>query len=435
MADVQPLRGIRYTRDTVGDLAQVITPPFDVISPEAQVRYYERHPYNVIRLELGRHEPTDNTLNNVYTRAAATFAEWRLQGILYQETLPCYYIYQQRFTCAGQSYARTSVFARVRLEPWSARVILPHEHIRTKDKDDRLKLLHACAANLSPIMGMYEDAQGQMRHLLSNYADKPEVQIVDELGEEHCLHPITDPDLMTLIHNFFAPRQLYIADGHHRYTTALQYRDEVRQQRRELHPLDGANFVLMALIDRDDPGWLVLPTHRLLFDLSMDKLNTLSQSQLAQYFILQAIDAEESIEQVLAKLNQAGYHSPSLVLKTQGQTLLLSINQQGRERMARSGHSAAWNELDVAIVQTLILEDLLGLSSEDIAAGRYIRYSHHTQETWQSLQRQDAQAIILLNGIPLRQVCEVAQADDRMPQKSTYLYPKLATGLVMNLLF
>ena len=432
MADVQPFRGLRYTREKVGDLAQIITPPFDVISKEAQARYYERHPYNIVRLELGRQEPTDDTLNNVYTRAAVTLSEWRLQHILYQEALPCYYLYQQRFSYADQSYTRTSLLARVRLEPWSARVVLPHEHIRTKDKEDRLNLLRACSTNLSPIMCMYEDSQGQIRHLLDNYAKKPEIQTVDEVGEEHRLHPITDPELMILLHNFFAPRQLYIADGHHRYTTALQYRDEVHQQRLELHPMDGVNFVLMALIDIEDPGWLVLPTHRILFDLSRDKLNTLSQQQLAQYFTVQALDTQESSEKVLAKLARAGQQYPSLVLKTQDQTLLLSISEQGEERMAQSGHSAAWNELDVAIVQTLILEEQLGLSPEDIAAGRYVRYSHDTPETWQALQSQDAQAIILLNGISLQQVCDVAQADDRMPQKSTYLYPKLVTGLVMN---
>jgi uncharacterized protein (DUF1015 family) len=432
MADVQPFRGLRYTREKVGDLAQIITPPFDVISKEAQARYYERHPYNVIRLELGRQEPTDNTLNNVYTRATVALSEWRLQDILYQEAIPGYYLYQQRFTYAGQTFTRTSLLARVRLEPWSARVVLPHEHIRTKDKEDRLNLLRACSTNLSPIMCMYEDPQRQIRHLLSNYADKPEIQIIDEVGEEHRLHPITDPELMILIHNFFAPRQLYIADGHHRYTTALQYRDEVHQQRKELHSMDGVNFVLMALIDIEDPGWLVLPTHRILFDLSQDKLDTLSPQQLAQCFTVEVLNPQESSEKVLANLAQAGQQRTSLVLKTQEQTLLLSINEQGKERMAQSGHSAAWNELDVAIVQTLILEEQLGLSLEDIAAGRSIRYSHDTRETWQALQSKEAQSIILLNSIPLRQVCDVAQADDRMPQKSTYLYPKLVTGLVMN---
>ncbi len=432
MADVQPFRGLRYVREKIGDLAQIITPPFDVISQEAQARYYERHPYNVIRLELGRQEPTDNMLNNVYTRAATTLSAWRLQNILYQEALPCYYLYQQRFTSGGQTFTRTSLLARVRLEPWNARVILPHEHIRTKDKEDRLNLLRACSTNLSPIMCMYDDPQGQIRHLLSNYVDKPEIQILDEVGEEHRLHPITDPELMVLLHNFFAPRQLYIADGHHRYTTALQYRDEVYQQRKELDPMDGVNFVLMALIDIEDPGWLVLPTHRILFDLSQDQLNMLSQQQLGQYFTVQVLDSQERCENVVAKLAQAGQQCPSLVLKIQEQTLLLSINDQGKERIAQRGHSTAWNELDVAIAQTLILEEQLGLSAEDIAAGRSIRYSHDTQETWQALQNKEAQAIILLNAIPLRQVCDVAQADDRMPQKSTYLYPKLATGLVMN---
>lgn len=432
MADVQPLRGLRYRREKVGDLAQVITPPFDVINTEAQTRYYKRHPYNIIRLELGRQELTDDMLNNKYTRAAATLSEWRLHNILYQEALPCYYFYQQRFTYAGKSYTRTSLLARVRLEPWDTRVILPHEHIRTKDKEDRLNLLRACSTNLSPLMCMYEDPQGEMRHLLSHYANKPAIQIVDEIEEEHYLHAITDPELIVLIHYFFAPRQLYIADGHHRYTTALQYRDEVHQQRRELHLMDGANFVLMALIEIDDPGWLVLPTHRLLFDLSLDKLNMLSQQQLAHYFTVHTLDTQEASEEVLAKLAQAGQHYPSLVLKTQEQTVLLNINEQGKERMACSGHCAAWNELDVAIAQTLICEELLGLSQDDTAAGRYVRYSHDIQETWQALQSKNVQAIILLNGMPLRQVCDVAQADDRMPQKSTYLYPKLATGLVMN---
>lgn len=432
MADVQPFRGLRYAREKVGDLAQIITPPFDVINEEAQARYYERHPYNVIRLELGRQEPTDNTLNNVYTRAAVTLSEWRLQAILYQEALPGYYLYQQRFTYGDQTYTRTSLLARVRLEPWSARIVLPHEHIRTKDKEDRLNLLHACSTNLSPIMCMYEDTQGQIRHLLSNYADKPEIQIIDEVGEEHRLHPITDPELMILIHNFFAPRQLYIADGHHRYTTALQYRDEVHQQRKELHSMDGVNFVLMALIDIEDPGWLVLPAHRILFDLSQDKLNRLSSQQLAQYFTIKLFDSQETREKILAELAQAGQKQPSLVLKTEDQTLLLSLNEQGKERMAQSGHSTAWNGLDVAIIQTLILEEQLGLSPEDIAANRFIRYSHNEKEAWQALRERDTQTIILLNAIPLGQVRDVAEADDRMPQKSTYLYPKLGTGLVMN---
>src|SRR5712692_6341405 len=191
MADVQLLRAIRYASEVVGDLAQIVTPPFDVISEEAQARYYARSPYNIIRLELGRDEPEDTTLNNRYTRTASTFAEWRMSSILRQDFTPCYYLYQQIFTHNAQTYTRTSLLARVRLEPWSARVVLPHEHTMAKPKDDRLKLLRACVTNLSPIMSLYDDPQGRIRRLLSSYAENVEVQIIDDVNEEHSLHPIT----------------------------------------------------------------------------------------------------------------------------------------------------------------------------------------------------------------------------------------------------
>ncbi len=432
MADVQPLRGLRYTQAKVENLAQVITPPFDVISQEAQQCYYERHPYNVIRLELGRRLSTDNTLDTVYTRAAAALSEWRRQGILQQEAHPGYYLYQQSFTYGAQAYRRTSLLARVRLEPWSSRVVLPHEHTRTKDKVDRLNLLRACATNLSPILCMYDDPQGYLRQLFGTYAEQAEVQVVDEVGEEHRLQPITDGEHIAQIQRFFVQRQLYIADGHHRYTTALNYRNEILEQRKELHPMDGVNFVLMALVAVDDPGMLVLPAHRMLLDLAPQALHALSPEQLSRYFAVQVLDNTESSTTVLEKLAQAGQQQPSLVVKTAKQTLLLSVNERGRQSMQASGHSAAWNALDVAVVQALILETLLHITAEDVASGKYIRYSHDTQQTLQALERGEAQAVLLLNGIPFRQVRDVALADDRMPQKSTYLYPKLATGLVMN---
>jgi len=432
MAEVRPLRGLRYAPEKVGDLAQIVTPPFDVISPEAHARYYARNPYNVIRLELGQPQATDNTLNNVYTRAAATLSEWRLQGFLWQEAAPCYYLYQQTFTHGIQTYTRTSLLARVRLEPWSSRVVLPHEHTLAKAKEDRLKLLRACATNLSPIMSLYDDPQGRIRRLLNSYAPDAEIQIVDEAGEEQRLQPITDAQQAALIQDFFSQRQLYIADGHHRYTTALNYREEMLEQRKELHPEDAVNFVMMALIDVEDPGMLVLPTHRLLFALSAEVLNALSPQQLAQYFTVQPLETALPSEVILHRLAQAGQEQPSLVVHSKEQTLLLSLSEQGRQYMAGSDHSTAWNNLDVAIAQRLILEALLGLSTEDMATGAHVRYTHDEQEAFQAVQRGTAQIAILLNGTPLRQVCDVALADDRMPQKSTYIYPKLITGLVLN---
>ncbi len=430
MAEVRPLRALRYATAQVGDLAQVITPPYDIINPQGQTRYYERSPYNVIRLELGKEEVGDNTLNNVYTRAATTLAEWRLQGILQQDVVPHYYLYQQKFTHGGQHFTRTSLLARVRLEPWSARVILPHENTLAKAKDDRLKLYRACATNFSPIMCLYEDPQERMRRLFNKYTS--EIQIVDEAGEEHHLHPITDTQEIALIQDFFAQRQLYIADGHHRYETALAYQREMSEQRRGLHPEDAVNFTLMALIDVDDPGMLVLPTHRILFNLSQEALAALSAQQLSRYFTVEALGNENTSNDIQTQLAQAGQQESALVVKTKEQTLLLTLNEQGREQMANSGRSKAWNVLDVAIAQKLVLEDILGLVAEDMTAGTYIRYTHDTEQALRALQDTDAQAVLFLNGTPLQQVCDVAKADDRMPQKSTYLYPKLITGLIMN---
>lgn len=431
MAEVKPLRGIRYAPALRQQSAQLITPPYDVISPQAQTAYYERHPNNVIRLEFGKEQPNDNSLNNVYTRAATTYAEWRMNDILQQEAAPVYYLYQQRFSHAGQTFTRTSLLARVRLEPWEKHVILRHEHTRTKDKADRLNLLRACATNFSPIMVMYDDPQGRIRRMLSPYGEQAELQCSDDAGEEHRLHAITDAQQIALLQDFFAQRQLYIADGHHRYETALAYRQEILEQRHELHPEDAANFVLMALIDLDDPGLLVLPTHRLLFGLEREALERLSAQQLTQYFTVQPLPTAEASE-VEQRLALAGQEKPAFIISTAQQTLLLTLNEQGKMRMQHSGHSAAWSELDVAIAHQLLLDELLGLGAEAMAAGAHIRYSHDTAEALQAVQTGEAQVALLLNATRVRQVCAVAEADDQMPQKSTYFYPKLITGLIMN---
>jgi len=432
MADVQPLRGIRYASDIIGDLAEVVTPPYDVISQEAQARYYARHPYNFIRLEFGQEEATDMTLNNRYTRATSTFAEWRRNGALRQEVTPCYYFYQQQFTHNSQTYTRTSLLARVRLEPWSAKVVLPHEHTMTKPKNDRLQLLRACVTNFSPLMSMYDDPQGRMRRLLSVYATDAEVQMTDEAHEEHRLQPITDPTHSGLIQNFFAERQLYIADGHHRYETALNYREEIREMRHHLDDEDAVNFVLMALIDVDDPGLLVLPTHRLLFGLSPEAINALNSEQLAQYFTVRNLNRAATSDAMLAELSQVGEEQPSLVVSTKERNWLLMLNEQGKKQMLASGHSAAWNDLDVAVAHTLILEALLGIHAEEVTSGTYVRYTRDAGQALEAVHSGNAQGALLLNATRVRQICEVAQADDRMPQKSTYYYPKLISGLVMN---
>ncbi len=437
MADIRALPGIRYTS---GDLAALVTPPYDVISPEAQARYYERHPENIIRLELGRDEPGDDDLNNRYTRAAVTFAEWRLSGTLTQDA-PSLYLYEQRFAAQGRDYSRLSLLARVRLEPWEAGVILPHERTLSKPKDDRLKLYRACAANLSPIMALYDDPHHELAETFAEVRrTTPIADFTDEAGEAHRLWLIPGAETAVEIAAFFRDRQLYIADGHHRYETGLAYRDEVAEARKGLPEDDAANFTLMALSAVEDPGLLVLPTHRLLRDLSTGSLAALDE-RLRDYFTLTTLTSDAgdtTLMEQLAAASQAGTQTAFVLVRPEG-SLLLTLHAGGRAAMANlegahADASEAWRRLDLAVLHELVFNRTLGVTDEQIRAGEHVSYTRDATAAVQSVrERKDgAQLAVLVNATPPAAIRDVARAGGRMPQKSTYFYPKLITGLVIN---
>ncbi|HEX6543497.1 MAG TPA: DUF1015 domain-containing protein [Ktedonobacterales bacterium] len=434
MADVRPLPGIRYADEA--RLAALVTPPYDVISPEAQARYYERDPHNIIRLELGRDEPGDDDLNNRYTRAAAAFAEWRRTGVMKQDE-PSLYIYEQRFASGGEQYARTSLLARVRLEPWDARVILPHERTLSKPKDDRLKLTRACAATLSPIMSFYDDPAGELAGLLKTIqAQPPLAAFSDDAGEEHRLWVVRDDGLDVLLADFFADRQLYIADGHHRYETALNYREEVRALRRGVSDEDAVNFTLMGLSALQDPGLVVLPTHRILRDLDAARLATLDET-LASSFTTEPLEGDAAAWS--RALAEAGTSGTALVLVRPDGARLLRLTDAGRAAMRDVrgddlGTSDAWRSLDVAVLHALVLDAALSVTPEAVRAGEHVTYTRDAEAAEAAVRTgsNGTQLAVLLNATPPEAIRDVARAGDRMPQKSTYFYPKLVTGLVIN---
>ena len=435
MADVRPLPGIRYV--ATENLAALVTPPYDVISHEAKERYYARDPHNIIRLELGRDEPGDDSLNNKYTRAATLFAAWRLEGVMRQDA-PALYVYEQTFSVAGAERRRMGLLARVRLEPWDARVILPHERTLSKPKDDRLKLFHACAANLSPIMSLYDDPDQELSAILNEATTRaPDADLVDDAGERHRLWRLDDPALTATVAAFFAPRQLYIADGHHRYETALTYRDEVRADRKETFADDATDFVLMSLSAIEDPGLVVLPTHRILRGVSADDLVTLPE-RLERYFTLTPLEGD-STEEWRAALIEAGADTPSIALVTRDHAWLATLNDSGRAAMAGvtvegQAPGAAWQALDVVVLQALVFGEALGVTPEDIRAGERVTYTRDAEAAVSAVRTETdgASLAALLNPTPPGAMRDVAQAGDRMPQKSTYFYPKLITGLVIN---
>ena len=448
MADVRPFPAIRYAPGE--DLAALVTPPYDVISPAAQARYYERSPHNIIRLELGREEPGDDELNNPYTHAAATFADWRLHGVLRQDA-PALYLYEQTFDVEGRDYTRTSLLARVRLEPWEARVILPHERTMSKPKEDRLRLMRATAANLSPLMALYDDPAGELAKLLAPArAAQPDAAFVDEAGEGHHLWMLRGAVLAEAVVAFFRERQLYIADGHHRYETCLAYRDEQAALRKEaLPPDDALNFTLMALSAIEDPGLVVLPTHRLLRDLDAMRLSALDE-RLRPYFstrdLSDAVGAKvlsggpssgrpDAALAALAVESAAGHVAFALV-QSEGARLLV-LNDAGREARAQLGGeyaaaSPAWRALDLAALHALVLDQALGITPEMVRAGEHVSYTRDAAEAVAVVRAGQADAALLVAPTPPEAVRDVARAGDRMPQKSTYFYPKLITGLTIN---
>jgi uncharacterized protein (DUF1015 family) len=441
MAEVKAFAGLRFGSLP---LADVIAPPYDVISPDEQDQLYARSPYNVVRLELGR-EP------DRYAEARRCFQEWRQAGVLRQDE-PSLYVYEQRFY-GGK--VRRGLFGRVKLEPWSAGVILPHEETLTKPKTDRLELLRAVKANVSPVFALYEDPEKELAAMLASVSRRPPTsEAKDEAGEDHRLWQVSEGELVSRISAFFAGQQLFIADGHHRYETALAYRDEqppsptafaVRvgpgEGRGEgacsstdhPHRTQPFGYVLAALVDFADPGLAVLPTHRLVAGLSNATLRQLGD-RLGQYFEVVAAAEESGPKAVDAALRQlATIEGPAYVLcgPKPGGLRVLALKPGRRSATFDESHSPAWNQLDVAVLHS-VLGRILGLQAEDLASERYFSYTRDATFAVREVQRDEAQMALLLRPTPATAIRDVALARDKMPQKSTYFYPKLATGLVIN---
>ncbi|HHM11944.1 MAG TPA: DUF1015 domain-containing protein, partial [Planctomycetaceae bacterium] len=264
MPQVQAFRGIRYDLAHVGSLRDVVAPPYDVIDAEMQDRLYKRHPCNVVRLILNREEPGDDDQENRYTRAARFYRSWLRQGVLTREADPALYVYQQQFDHNGRQYERLGVMARVRLEPFGQGTIYPHEETYPGPKEDRLKLMQACRANLSQIFGLVPDTEMKGGQLLASaILDRTPLEAVDDLGVTHRVWPVTDVDWIQQVQAAYAGQPTFIADGHHRYETACLYRDLLAKEQGGLDHQHPANFVLMMLVGMSDPGMIVLPTHRL----------------------------------------------------------------------------------------------------------------------------------------------------------------------------
>lgn len=431
MAGIIPLRGLRFDERKAGDIKDLVTPPYDVIDREAQEGYYNRSPFNIIRLEYGKHNSEDGETKNRYTRAADFFRCWQVEGVLRQEDRPAIYLYRQRFTVNGEILERTGIICGVKLEPYEKGVVLPHEETMPGHKADRLALMRACRANFSPIFGLYSDPERKIDLRLERAAGdlKPDIDFIDEWGQGHRLWVIDNSTLLREVQGVMEPLRIFIADGHHRYETALNYTRE--------NP--NAGFVMMTLVNLYDPGLVVLPTHRLIVstEIEPDQL----PDALREDFLVEAVNERDvtAVSALMAKtagLEKAGGVKKDWVygLYTgSGRFYILKLRDEKIiEASMPADRSPAWRRLDVSILQKLILENVLGIDREALAGGEAVRYTRDAGEAMREVDRGGCRISLLMNPTGISEVTTVAEKGEKMPQKSTFFYPKLITGLVIN---
>ncbi len=430
MPEIQAFRGIRYDLGHVGSLSDVIAPPYDVISPELQAALYKKHPCNVVRLILNRIEPGDDEVNNRYSRAKRFYQSWLAEGVLFREADPAIYVYYQEFEVGGCRYLRRGFMARVRLSAYGEGQIFPHEHTLRGPRMDQLMLMTMCKANMSQVFGMYPDPDQQTIAILDEAVQElTPVEAVDHLGVIHRMWPVTDPRLVTNLSAIVGPAPIFIADGHHRYETALEYREQLRDMG-YLRPDHPAHYVLMHCVPMEDPGLIVLPTHRLLRSIPPMTSADLAE-RLGDLFSLQQVAAGPEAAPDVWELVEASPDPATLAIFTapDQQWSIAELTPAGRERMDNiaTDHTPEWRALGVAVLHRLIVEHLLKLEPP-----LDIDYVHSIEEVIQGLKTGNYPMAVLVKPASVKDIRDVSLQGDRMPPKSTYFYPKLCSGLVIN---
>jgi len=433
MADIIPFIGLRYNKSKIANLASVMTPPYDIIDDKSQARYYAEHPVNIIRLELGLVFPDDNEKNNRYTRAKKYLERWIEDETLLPEAKPAMYVYQQEFRVAGGTLTRNGFICGLKLQDYSEGSVLPHEETLSKPKADRLKLMQATQCNFSSIFGLYSDPEKRVDNALLQAIEgrEPDLDIIDEAGESHRIWVVTDENTLQAVAAYLKDEQIFIADGHHRYETALEYSKQMRELGHQ-----GYDYVMTTLVNLYDEGLVILPTHRVVRNISHLDIEVF-KSALSEVFTVQEFDSSGDLSGFMEELAQRGKKKHVFGLYTPEKSLyFLTIkNMNQAKSLMPKEMSDSWKKLDVALLDHLILSQILGIKEDDRKNQNNISYTR--DEEWAVARVDDGshQLAFLLNPTRVQEVVDVAKAGDKMPQKSTYFYPKLLTGVVINPLF
>ncbi|WP_027360291.1 DUF1015 domain-containing protein [Desulforegula conservatrix] len=437
MADVFPFRGVLYNPEKIQNLSEVVAPPYDVISPEEQESFYARNENNVIRLILGKATETDSPDNNPHTRAAAFLKRCMDEGILVQDSENAMYVTSVEFDAYGKKAVRYGLIARVKLETFDKGVILPHEKTFSKVKTERLGLMKNCKVNDSQIFSLYRDHSGIFSFITDSVKNiAPVADIYDDKNERHKLWKLTDKKTVDFITEAMKKEVLYIADGHHRYETGLNYREFLKSDLPGFDETHPANYIMMYLSSMADPGLVIFPTHRVFPELKEEILGSF-EKKAAEFFDIKEFQYGSDPYTALATLGEERAKAlddcPSIgvAIKDKKCFYLLTLKKGVMESKYPS-IPACLRHLDVTVLTNLIISDVLGLDPAALDNEKLLVYTSYEKNAADMVLKGDAAISFLLSSTKMKQVQDVAENGDVMPRKTTYFYPKALTGLVMH---
>lgn len=424
MAVIKSFKGMRYNISKAGKISELCCPPYDIISEQERLDYIAKNENNIIRLEL----PKEG--ENPYAKASEILEMWKNKGILINEDKPAIYIYEEEFTAYNSRKSIKGIIARVQLEEFSKGIILPHEFTLSKAKEDRFNLMKATNCNFSQIYALYMDKNHTtLKTIDENSQNEANLEFTDNDNITHRLWIVTDEEIISKLVSDFADRKLYIADGHHRYETALNYRNYCRENAISKVG-DPQDFQMIYLVDMEHSGLVVFPTHRLVRDLqNFDKEIVLEKC--AEYFDITKKQGAETMESDLAKLYDDGKKAFGFYCGV-GEWYLLTLKNIDVMKEMLPDVSFASQSLDVSILHTLVLEKIFGIDKENMAKQINLTYTKFFDEAISFVDDGKFQCSFVLNPTRVTEIRDVAAAGEKMPQKSTYFYPKMITGMVMN---
>lgn len=419
MAKIEPFQGLHYSHEVIDNLSKVVCPPYDIIDAAKQEAYYQRHPYNMIRLILGKELVGDGDAENRYTRAAGYLEEWLRRGVLVQDLKPAIYFYEQIFDMNGEKKVRLGFMALMQLDDENqVKSVYPHERTHTAPKEDRLKLMEAVEANLSPIFTVFSDQKGVIKDIFDKNIrkTKPFFSIVDEDNIENKIWQVDQENLIDKIKTFLGEKELFIADGHHRYEVARMFRDRKRAQDPNLFK-NSYNYIMTYFTVLEDQGLRILPTHRLVKNVRFDV------DLFAPCFSIREMSSKEKL---VLEMKDKEVEPGTFGLYKAGKFYFLKLaDKRECNRLIQDGPKE-YKNLDVVILQKVIFDSFLKVQLSQI------QYEINLDYGVRAVDEKTYDALFILNSTKMEQIRSIALSGEVMPQKSTYFFPKLLSGLLIN---